>query len=63
MASYKRANDPIGFQRLMFAVACSESRTERLKKLNVSCLIIEGDCEPVFPKHGEQLVRSIRGVI
>lgn len=61
ITSYKRANDPIGFQRLMFAVACAEPRTERLKELDIPCLIVEGDCEPVFPKHGEELARSIRG--
>ncbi len=62
IASYQRANDPIGFQRLMLAVACAEPRMERLKKLNVPSLIIHGDCDPVFNlAHGKQLAALIPG--
>lgn len=62
MMAYKRANDPVGFKRLMLAMVCAAPRTEKLKKLKIPCLIIHGDCDPLFPvEHGKQLAQSIEG--
>jgi pimeloyl-ACP methyl ester carboxylesterase len=61
MASYKRAYYPEGFKRTLLAMICAEPRTMELKKLNVPCLIIHGDYDPVFSiEHGKHLAASIK---
>lgn len=60
ITSFKRANYPAGFKRLLLAMICAEPRTDQLKKLNMPCLIIHGDCDPVFSiEHGKQLAQCI----
>lgn len=40
----------------------AEPRTDQLKKLDIPCLIIHGDCDPVFSiEHGKQLAQCILG--
>ncbi len=60
VAAFTRAHDSNGFKRLLLAMICAKSRTEPLKNLNVPCLIIHGDYDPVFSiEHGKQLSQSI----
>lgn len=60
--SYKRANYPAGFKRLVLAMICAKPRTDKLKKLRVPCLVIHGDYDPVFSvEHGKQLAEIIPG--
>lgn len=59
---FKRAHYPEGFKRTLLAMMCAEPRTDKLKKLNMPCLIIHGDYDPVFPlEHGRQLAECISG--
>ena len=62
VTAFKRAHDPNGFKRLLLAMICTKPRTEQLKNLDVPCLIIHGDYDPVFSvEHGKQLAESIPG--
>ncbi len=59
-AAFQRANYPEGFKRLTLAMICAKPRTDRLKKLKVPCLIIQGDADPVFSiEHGKHLAECI----
>lgn len=60
LISFKRAHYPAGFKRILLAMICAEPRTDQLRKLNVPCLIIQGDYDPVFSiEHGKQLAECI----
>lgn len=60
MLSFDRANYPIAFKRLLLAMISAEPRTYKLKKLNVPCLVIHGDYDPIFSvEHGKHLAASI----
>lgn len=62
VTAFKRAHDPCGFKRLLLAMICAKPRTELLKNLDLPCLIIHGDYDPVFSvEHGEQLAKAISG--
>lgn len=58
--SYHRAHKPSGFFRQLLAIICSEPRTKKLAQLQLPCLIIHGDYDPVFPvEHGQQLAKCL----
>lgn len=60
--SLKRANDPNGFKRLLFAMISTKPTTDKLKQLKIPCLIIHGDYDPVFSlAHGKELAALITG--
>src|SRR3990167_2208709 len=62
ISAFNRAHDSDGFKRLLLAMICAQPRTEQLKNLNIPCLVIHGDYDPVFSvEHGKQLAESIPG--
>lgn len=58
--SYLRAYHPEGNQRQLMVMMFAAPRGKKLQQLQVSSLIIHGDCDPVVPiEHGEQLAKCL----
>lgn len=59
--TYQRAYHPQGTRRQLLALMNAESRTARLRALNLPSLIIHGDYDPVYSLvHGRQLASCIQ---
>lgn len=58
--AYQRAYHPEGFQRQLLAMMAAPPRGDALKQLDVPCLIVHGDYDPVFSMaHAERLADSL----
>lgn len=58
--AFHRAYHPAGFARQLLAMIFAEPRTQKLKQLEIPCVIIHGDYDPVFSlEHAEHLAQSL----
>ncbi|MCC7078516.1 MAG: alpha/beta hydrolase [Acidimicrobiia bacterium] len=62
--SEKRCFHPDGVARQMMAIATAGDRTEALGSLEMPCLVLHGDVDPILPLgHGEATAAAIPGAI
>lgn len=59
--AFRRSHYPDGFNRTLLAMMCEAPRTNKLSQINLPCLIIHGDYDPVFSiEHGVHLAKTIK---